>query len=65
MTRDERFHIKFVEPGTLPEGQAFAFLECGGEVWLTYDESRITPAVLEESWKAFRDMVRCEVLSVV
>lgn len=60
----DRFHIMFVEPGKLPTGQDFAFLECGGEVWLAYDEGRITPAVLEASWTAFRDMVKCEVLSV-
>lgn len=50
-------HIRFVEDGVLPDDQAFTFMECEGEVWLVYNQAKITPTVLEESWMVYREAV--------
>lgn len=57
---ESRYHIMFVGDDSLPPDKDFAFLECGGDVWLAFKRSHITEAVLEEAWSAFRDMADCD-----
>ena len=50
----DNYHIAFVEDGVLPDGVAYTFNECDGELWLVYNEAKITPEVLAESWWVYR-----------
>jgi hypothetical protein len=53
-------HIKIVQPDALPADRDYAFMECGGELWLALRADRLTEAVLEECWATYRAMGRLD-----
>jgi hypothetical protein len=46
--------ITLVGHEDLPPGQDFAFLDCGGELWLALKWDRLTATTLEEAWAVYR-----------
>lgn len=46
--------INFVDEAALPEGQDFLFVSIPSGALIFYRESALSPAVLEDSWAAYR-----------
>lgn len=49
------YRITFTED--LPEGHDFVLVQAPGQVIVVYRESAITPAMLEDSWAAYRKLL--------
>lgn len=48
------YGIEFVSDAEMPEGHDFALIATGDGALILYRESAVCPAVLEESWAAYR-----------
>lgn len=45
--------VAFIDDDELPEGQDWALLQVGEDVYFVVKRSRVSPEVLEEGWAAF------------
>lgn len=55
---DKQYRIKLVGEDDLPAEQDFAFIDCGGELWLALSRPRLSEQVLEEAWNLHLEMER-------
>lgn len=63
--REMQYRIKFAGDDVM-DGQDFAFLECGGAMYLAFRRGLSEDALvcaMEESWAAFRQMADRELAS--
>lgn len=49
----KRHRIAFIDECDLPDGQDYAFVDCGGEMWLAVKRDHVTEPVLERAWAVY------------